>query len=801
MKPFKGPSRLLAALILLTLSLPGLHALRAQTLIFSENFDSWQNGLPNGNPGWESQTNTNCQAGSSCYWNDFAAFPAGSLPAPTGCEASFGYARCNSSQLTNIDYPSLVSPVMDLSGFPLNDSITVSFCMINPSLSQNDADGLLVFFSPDSGLNWFPQFITQNIFTQWTPFSIAVGSIFRTSQFRIKIEGFGNASSLDIGFDQLKVTNLTPVCQAANSSIQAQGPLEACLSDTGEDLVYFSRLGSPQSQYAYLVTDPLNVLVRVLPDSFANLQDFMPGEYRVHGIAYTGSLNASPGFPLSSITGSVCQINSVNFLEIEVRELATNIQADTLYNGFGISEFGGQNGQASVSVSGGSGQYDIQWNSQPPQSGLTATNLPEGEYTVLIEDTVLGCTQSLDIKLNQPPKLNISLGSRKDYQGRDISCHQAADGSIGAEISGGVAPYSLIWNHAPGLQDTLLDNLAAGTYGLIITDANGATQTASISLVAPAPLEGNIDILKASCFQQNDGVLQAFVRGGTGPFSLDWGAGGSDWKEEKLAPGIQFCLLTDANGCQISLSQIVPELPEITVDIFTEDPPCANEPGGFLSAQVSGGSPPFTYQWAHGPTTEELYDVAAGEYALSVQDEAGCQVSQVASLTAPTPMSLSSTIRPDEGTGTGAIEVEISGGTPPYTYQWDQGDTTAILRNLRAGNYTLEVMDDAGCVLKESLEVLPPEDLTCLKLHMGFTPNGDGINETWEIPCIDYFPQNNLSIVNRWGQLIYEVADYDNSWDGTISGRALPDGTYYYIFKATVSGIPRTFKGTISILR
>jgi gliding motility-associated-like protein len=115
--------------------------------------------------------------------------------------------------------------------------------------------------------------------------------------------------------------------------------------------------------------------------------------------------------------------------------------------------------------------------------------------------------------------------------------------------------------------------------------------------------------------------------------------------------------------------------------------------------------------------------------------------------------------------------------------------------------YTLYITDANGCTTTENLVVKVSQDPTgCITTNEGFTPNGDNVNDRWELPCIYSF-QNKLTVYNRWGQLVYEKENYDGSWTGDYQRKSLPDGTYYYVLELQINGKTNTQKGTVSIFR
>jgi gliding motility-associated-like protein len=116
--------------------------------------------------------------------------------------------------------------------------------------------------------------------------------------------------------------------------------------------------------------------------------------------------------------------------------------------------------------------------------------------------------------------------------------------------------------------------------------------------------------------------------------------------------------------------------------------------------------------------------------------------------------------------------------------------------------YTLTAVDNAtGCTGSDNVTVtvIP----YCMKVMNAFTPNGDGINDRWIVTTADVCASNvNVSVFNRYGQLVYNNKNYVNNWDGTANGKPIPDGTYYYMIKFTlISGKVGELKGDVTILR
>jgi gliding motility-associated-like protein len=113
-------------------------------------------------------------------------------------------------------------------------------------------------------------------------------------------------------------------------------------------------------------------------------------------------------------------------------------------------------------------------------------------------------------------------------------------------------------------------------------------------------------------------------------------------------------------------------------------------------------------------------------------------------------------------------------------YLWQDGSIMPTFKVTVAGTYWVKVTDENGCIGADTVLIKPS---TCLSppLPNTFTPNGDGINDTWELLGLQSFPECTVFIYDRWGQAVFKSTGYSRPWDGTYNGKKLPFGTYYYV--------------------
>ena len=343
-------------------------------------------------------------------------------------------------------------------------------------------------------------------------------------------------------------------------------------------------------------------------------------------------------------------------------------------------------GTATANAAGGVAPYSYQWSNG--QTTQTIDNLSAGTYTVTVIDANF-CSESTTITINQGANISINITSI------DVTCYAGNDGVAMATASGGTAPYSYQWSN--GQTSGGISGIAAGTYTVTATDSNGCSATATTTINQPTQIIATINATDASC-DNNDGSATVNAAGGTPPYTYAWSNGASTTSINNLASGTYTVTITDANACQVVASTTIADAPAIIVSLTQTDPTCFDSNDGTISASVSGGTSPFTYNWSTGDNTASINNLAAGTYALTVTDANGCSKVVNTVLSAPTQIVV---ILTPTGTCTnqnnGSITVNASGGMAPYTYLWSNGAVTTNLDNVPVGDYTLTITDANGC--------------------------------------------------------------------------------------------------------
>lgn len=462
-----------------------------------------------------------------------------------------------------------------------------------------------------------------------------------------------------------------------------------------------------------------------------------------------------------------------------------------LHNGFNTSCAGSSDGAIAMAVHGGTPGYSIAWTGP---NGFTAADdsisgLAGGTYQVTIIDA-LGCSLGQTVILVPAPPLAIDATTSSFPSGTNISCHGALDGSIQALVTGGVPTYELNWTGPNGLAftGTSLNALAAGTYCLNATDANGCIAVHCSTLTAPDTLTATTNASEAPC-GSHSGTVDALMAGGSAPFQFTWSNGATTEDLIHVPAGSYALTVIDANGCSVLATALVPGTPGVMAQAATTSPLCHGSANGAIALSVTSGSAPFTFLWGDGSTAEDAQDLAAGDHGVTISDMNGCTWDSVITITAPAAINVD-TVLSHFANGhnisswnghNGTIALIPHGGTSPFTYAWEDGPSSSSRYGLAAGNYGVTITDANGCAEHLVILLTQPDELG---MPSGFTPNGDGSNDAFVVLGLDAFPNNQITVFNRWGNVVFDQIRYNNDWRGeNQQGQQLPDGTYFVVLR------------------
>ena len=312
-----------------------------------------------------------------------------------------------------------------------------------------------------------------------------------------------------------------------------------------------------------------------------------------------------------------------------------------------------------------------------------------------------------------------------------------------------------------------------GTYMMVFTAANGCDSTHTITLdwFASPEIDGfqSVDV---SCFVGMDGSATVMASGGTPPYSYLWNTANTGASITDLTAGTYEVMVTDANGCSVLGSVDIGQPTELIVTTMSQDVGC--DELGWASAAATGGIPPYTFMWNNGSDSTAIIDLLAGNYIVTVTDANNCtsiaEVQITGGLGPDISIQVDATPTPDN-INNGALSVNVTGGTPPFEYEWNTSATTASITGLTTGEYTVTVTDSNGCPAVATAYLFLPG---CVSGVVWEDENRDGCQTAGELQ------QNGYSLVltgqDIWGNPVNQSTITDFS--GSYLFEPLPPGTY-----------------------
>ncbi|HCC71042.1 MAG TPA: hypothetical protein DEQ09_07830, partial [Bacteroidales bacterium] len=388
-----------------------------------------------------------------------------------------------------------------------------------------------------------------------------------------------------------------------------------------------------------------------------------------------------------------------------------------------------------------------------------------------------------------------------DHIVTNITCESPGmdNGTITLNVQGGAEPYSYLWSNGATTRD--ITGLTEGWYFVIVIDLYGCQKEDSAYVSLPPPLEFSKEVserneFNISCFGRNDAFINITMTSGEEPYVFNWtGPEGFTSNESSLSQlyaGEYILYVEDNNYCTVTDTTIItqPDSLIMHLDISESDNGgyninCYGDNTGRVEIIPENYVGDMDYYWTDGYMGSVRNEMPAGTYGILMVDENTCDVDTVITLTQPEPITLTYEIiqpfckdMPD-----GEISVQAAGGyvATDYSYLWFDNSTSSYIDNISAGLYWLTVTDDNGCSITDTIMVSAEQE-SCITIPNAISPNGDNINDIWNIEMMELYPEAEVKIFNRWGVIVWASdKGYPVPWDGTSKGRKLPIDSYHYI--------------------
>ena len=566
-----------------------------------------------------------------------------------------------------------------------------------------------------------------------------------------------------------------------------------------------------------------------------------------------GSVNNSSLFAgtyLVQIVDSIGCLSTEVFVVSQANQINLN---EVLYHPLC---FGDANGSITIDPSGGTGILSYYWLNGTGNAD-SLYGLSSGIYTLVISDS-LTCLDSFDFFLSEPDSLIISFSNFQD----SLACYGEMT-IIDLLISGGTAPFSVLWNDGNTNQQRII---GSGNYSCTVTDANGCIAIESLVISEPELLSINLTYSEITCYQGATASIS--INGGVEPIDIIWNTGETSTSIDSLWGTIYWVVVIDSCGNSasdtfeifpfiletsvfyndsvhvgeieidtssslqgaftyewfdiignvISTDSIISNLCEGTYFVSTND--TTNNcsvidtliatfylPNGIFDEASTTvlpdsnlwGSPPYNYLWDNGGILAHA-NICSGSHWVEVTDNDGCIVRADFDID-PLLISLDPSefiIECNLENLDVDINVDAVGGTAPYTYSWSNGSTDSFINlSLNPGNYTVTVIDNNACVEDTSFLIAT---ISAECIPNVFTPNGDNINDTWNLENTFLYSDSEIKIFGRYGRLLFKSVGYTTPWDGkSENGNDVPEGAYFY--HIDIGHYFDAIKGSVTIIR
>ncbi len=436
-----------------------------------------------------------------------------------------------------------------------------------------------------------------------------------------------------------------------------------------------------------------------------------------------------------------------------------------------VSCFGGDDGSVIIDANGGVTPYEYSLGG-PWQPGINFTGLEAGVYTATVRDAN-GCTTTCMVSIMEPSVLTCSVSST------DALCFGSETGTIAITGNGGVPAYEYSLNNGPWQTSPNFENLEAGNYNVAIRDSQDCVSSCTATINEPTTLSCTLAKEDLSDCNVQDGEITVMPLGGTAPYtySIDGGSFGSNAVFTGLIAGTHIVITRDNNGCETSceITLTAPTMPECTISSFTNIL-CFGESTGSISVDVMGGNMPYEYSLDNMTyqSSNTFNNLAAGVHTIYVRnvDSPMCLSMCSYELTEPTVLVYTSNqtnVLCKDGNN-GSIDLMVSGGTAPYSYDWSNDgaenpdNDNQDLNGLTAGEYSVTISDANGCTAILSTTITEPTQLVCTASSTDVLCNGTATG--------------TISVSANGGVGPYEFSLNSGAWQTSNAFNDLEEGTY-----------------------
>ncbi len=364
--------------------------------------------------------------------------------------------------------------------------------------------------------------------------------------------------------------------------------------------------------------------------------------------------------------------------------------------------FGESTASATVSASGGQGEYGFEWFNG--ETGQTIENLPAGNHNVTVSDEI-GAEVILTVSITESPEIIIT------EQVENLLCHNVPEGSVSVSVTGGSGTYTYSWSN--GATTSSIDNLAAGTYVVTITDSNGCQVSKEITISEPPAIVLTATSTSASDLNTADGSASVTVSGGTVPYTYLWSNGETTATINNIPNGTYTVTVTDGNGCSETITVIVDATCTLVAAITDARPTSCLGNDGSITLTLSGAKNELDIKWSNGGTGSSQTGLTPGFYGVTVTDGTECEfisstfIADGCNCTQPV-LEKALVFEADCGVSNGSLKITMAGDDNDFNYQWSDAAITGTgATGLPSGTYqvTITAKDNSACSIEETINI------------------------------------------------------------------------------------------------
>lgn len=451
---------------------------------------------------------------------------------------------------------------------------------------------------------------------------------------------------------------------------------------------------------------------------------------------------------------------------------------------------------------------------------IDLTGVPAGNYYFFVEYSS-NCPPVKSPVYTVPETNGITM-DESAAQSTVASCNVNNGSVTGIKVTGATQYQWTDSNGKTAGASPDLQGVAAGTYTLTASNGFGCTVTSKSYQVAPLPptkFPAYTDNIITACYQSSNGSVTVNTDGlvkSARWINAQGTPAGSGSTLSNVPAGSYQLYLTDQNGCEsyyntYTVTQYA-ALAATDNGTVTNDQ-CTLSTGSISGETIAGGEPPYTYTWYNSANQQigsavSISNLPAGNYSLKVSDS-GCGALTLSyqltdQMEDVPPPSVSNVALCSSGSA--IISVNDPSASTMYRLYANSNDAQPLFEQ-KGGFFTVKVTGNTrfyvsqlnGSCESSRAQVMVTVGLSALNIANTFTPNGDGVNDLWQINGIANYPQSEVQVFTRWGQRVFDSKGYAVPFDGTFNGKNLPDGVYYYIINLNTNC--SLLSGSLTIIR